>query len=136
MVNTKGEILQCHAHPPYAYPHPPTPPPTQAAFFLDKILDYDGCRANISYSSVQKVNIDVVSAIASINGVGVLLGENGTRIFFKKSKRNLGDCVKVRKHQQKVGCVTVESGFILIRQEKRTTIVGNCPGPYLQSKFP
>jgi N-acetyl-anhydromuramyl-L-alanine amidase AmpD len=110
--------------------------PSQAAFFMDKLLDYDGCRANRSYSSSQKENIDVVSAVACLNGVGVLLGEDKTRIFFKESNRSLGDCAKKRRQGQTVGCVTVGSGFILIRQDKRTTVVGNCPGPYLKSKMP
>lgn len=104
--------------------------PEQATFFLDKILDYDGCRANNSYSSRVPENIDIVSAIAALNGVGVLLGENKTRIYFKKDKRSLGVGERKRIQAQRVSCVTVESGFILIRQDKRTTIVGNCPGAH------
>jgi hypothetical protein len=106
---------------------------TQAAFFLDTILEYDGCRANLSYSSSIKSNVDIVQAIAATHGVGSKLGDNGTRVYFKKEKRSLGDCKKKRRTQQNVSCVTVKSGFILIRQHGRTTIVGNCPGPWIKA---
>ena len=35
-----------------------------------------------------------------------------------------------------VTCVSVPTGIILIRQHGKTFVVGNCPGPYLESKFP
>lgn len=106
---------------------------TQASFFLDTILEYDGCRSNLSYSSSIPANIDIVQAIAATHGVGSKLGDNHTRIYFKKEKRSLGECKKKRNPRQQVSCVTVRSGFILIRQHGRTTIVGNCPGPWLRA---
>lgn len=109
----------------------------QATFFLDKVLDWDGCREGNYYSSAIKQNTDIVSAIASINGVGIILGNenNAGKVIFNKDKRSLGDGVKTRHAKTLVGCVTVATGFILIRQKRRTTIVGNCPGPYLESKL-
>lgn len=107
----------------------------QATFFLDTILEYDGCRANCSYSSHIKSNIDIVQAIASTHGVGSKLGDDDTRIYFKKDKRSLGDCKRKRNPRQQVSCVTVKSGFILIRQHGRTAIVGNCPGPYIKARL-
>ena len=109
--------------------------PEQAAFFLDRLLDYDGSRDINSYFSSDRQNIDVVSAIASINNVGVLLGTDGKQIAFKKPTRSLGVGKRDRRTRQKVSCVTVPSGFILIRQDRRTTIVGNCPGDYLYERF-
>ena len=109
----------------------------QAIFFLDTLLEYDGCRANKSYSSAIKENVDVVQAIAAINSVGSkYYDENGEypRVYFKKPKRSLGDCNKKRNPRQNVSCVTVRSGFILIRQHGRTAIVGNCPGPYIKAR--
>ena len=109
--------------------------PSQAKFFIDKLPFWDGSIENNSYYSVEKSNIDIVSAIASINGIGVLRQTDPIHsVFFKKSKRSLGIGVKKRIPRKKVSCVTVDSGFILIRQDKRTTIVGNCPGPYLFEK--
>jgi hypothetical protein len=105
----------------------------QAMFFLDTILEYDGCRANTSYSSSILSNVDIVQAIAATHGIGSKLGDNGSRVYFKKEKRSLGDCKKKRSARQQVSCVTVKSGFILIRQYGRTTIVGNCPGPWIKA---
>lgn len=109
----------------------------QAMFFLDTLLEYDGCRANNSYSSAIKENVDIVQAIAAVNSVGTKYycdhGEH-PRVYFKKSKRSLGDCNKKRNPRQDVSCVTVRSGFILIRQHGRTAIVGNCPGPYIKAR--
>lgn len=105
--------------------------PIQADFFLDVIKHYDGCFANNSYSSSVKENVNIVQAVAALNGVGTKITDDGTRVFFKKSMRSLGDNVRQRKVRQDVSCVTVESGFILIRQHGRTTITGNCPGTYI-----
>jgi len=107
----------------------------QALDFLDMIMFYDGCEANKGYSSSIVENVNIVQAIASLNGVGSKVCDNGTRIYLKKEMRSLGDNNKKRKLRQTVSCVTVESGFILIRQHGRTTITGNCPGPYIKSKL-
>ena len=80
-----------------------------------------------------KSNVDIVQTIAATHGVGSKLADNGTRVYFKKEKRSLGECKKKRRTQQQVSCVTVRSGFILIRQHGRTTIVGNCPGPWIKA---
>ena len=109
---------------------------TQAHYFLEDILYYDGCLSGNYYSSSKKQNIDVVQAIAAIHNVGSKVSDDGKRICFKKNKRSIGDNNIKRHTKQKVSCVTVPSGFILIRQHGRTTIVGNCPGEYLASKFP
>lgn len=105
----------------------------QADFFLDTIQLYDGCVSNQSYSSAETINVDIVQAIASINGLGSKLGDNHTRVYFKKRRRSIGDAVKQRKPRQQVSCVTVKSGFILIRQHGRTTITGNCPGTWIKN---
>lgn len=105
---------------------------SQAQFFLNTILFYDGCKANNSYSSIIKDNIDIVQAIAALHGVGTKLGDNNTRIYFKSDKRSCGDNIRKRNMRQQVSCVTVRSGFILIRQHGRTTITGNCPGTWIK----
>lgn len=111
--------------------------PEQAAFFLDKILDYDGCRAGGDYSSSVRQNIDVVDAIAAINGVGIRHSAEGKRTHFTASTRSITtESERTRHQKQQVTCVTVPEGFILVRQNGRTTIIGNCPGPYLKDKTP
>lgn len=107
----------------------------QALDFFDIIMFYDGCEANKGYSSSVVENVNIVQAIAALNGVGSKVCDNGTRIYLKKSMRSLGDNDKKRKLRQTVSCVTVESGFILVRQYGRTTVTGNCPGPYIKSKL-
>ena len=108
--------------------------PSQFDRFIEAILLYDGCVANYSYSSEHRVNIDIVQAIAALNGVGSKITKEHNRIFFKGEKRSLGENVRKRNPRQKVSCVTVRSGFILIRQHGRTTITGNCPGPYIRNR--
>ena len=108
--------------------------PHQAEIFLDTLLEFDGCRAGMYYSSSKKRNIDVVDAIASLNGVGVRHGSDD-RTCFTKPYRSLWWENKKRHKQQEVSCVTVQSGLILIRQNGRTTIIGNCPGDYVRSKM-
>lgn len=109
----------------------------QAMVFLDTLLDFDGCRAGNDYSSMQRQNIDVVQAIASIHGIGTLVNKDGNRINFGGAERTVnygGGLVQAtvsgkakRISNREVGCVTVDSGLILVRQFRRTTIVGNCP---------
>ena len=106
----------------------------QVEYFMDAILQYDGCEANKSYSSTVQQNVDIVQAIAAINGIGTKMSKEHDRVYFKKFMRSLGDNERVRKPRQQVSCVTVRSGFILIRQNGRTTVTGNCPGPWLKAR--
>ena len=105
----------------------------QIEYFMDAILQYDGCEANKSYASAIPENVDIVQAIAAINGIGTKMTKEHDRVYFKKYMRSLGDNERQRKPKQQVSCVTVKSGFILIRQHGRTTITGNCPGPWMKA---
>lgn len=105
----------------------------QVDYFMEAILQYDGCEANKSYSSSIPENVDIVQAIAAINGIGTKMNKEHNRVFFKKYMRSLGNNERQRKPKQQVSCVTVRSGFILIRQHGRTTITGNCPGPWMKA---
>ena len=95
----------------------------QASTFLSAIGN--------TFISDNKNDIDIIQAIASLNGVGTVV--DGNTVTFGYDQRPLGIISKVRKTRQKVSCVTVRTGFILIRQHGRTTIVGNCPGPWIKS---
>lgn len=109
--------------------------PEQSRLFLDTILDFDGCRAGGDYSSSIKQNIDVVDAIAAINGVGVRHSGDRRTDFVDADRTITKDSDKRRHQKTTVSCVTVKSGFILVRQHGRTTIIGNCPGPYLTERM-
>lgn len=95
----------------------------QASTFLSAIGN--------TFISDNKNDIDIIQAIAALNGVGTVV--DGNTATFGYDQRPLGIISKVRKTRQKVSCVTVRTGFILIRQHGRTTIVGNCPGPWIKS---
>lgn len=101
----------------------------QFEIFYDNILEWDGCRAGNDYSSSIQNNIDVVTAIMSLHNVGVATNTE-KRIKFTGEYRSISPVSEIKKRIQNklVSCVTVDSGFILIRQNGRTTIVGNCPG--------
>lgn len=99
----------------------------QRKFVLDRVQDWDGCRAGYYYSSAAQDNLDVIQMIAALSGVGTLMQEND-RVCFKKQYRTVSNANAKRCYDKKVSCVTVDTGFILIRQHGRTTIVGNCPG--------
>ena len=112
----------------------------QFEVFRSEMVHVDGCKGgtNEFYTSIDPRNLDVVQALCATHGV-------------RTSQQNLGSdfrcCVALNKSNYTVGrgsvgtpvtkrtaivsCVTVESGYILIRQNGRTFIVGNCPGPYL-----
>lgn len=106
----------------------------QVEYFMNAILQYDGCEANNSYASSIPINVDIVQAIAAINGIGTKMSKEHNRVYFKKYMRSLGDNERQRKPKQKVSCVTVRSGFILIRQHGRTIVTGNCPGPWIKAR--
>ena len=108
----------------------------QAKLFLEEILLWDGCCSTNKYSSKEKQNLDIVNAIASINGVGSRVIANN--VYFRETPYIvLTDEIKRNKNGKlaNVSCVSVKTGIILIRQNGKTFIVGNCPGNYLRSKM-
>ena len=118
--------------------------PQQAEWMFDSIFEYDGCKANNSYSSCDRINVDIVQALASIHGIGTKFyiedhskkknHRTSYRVYFKKAMRSRGTSEPKRKQRTTVSCVTVPTGFILVRQHGRTTIIGNCPEAYIRSK--
>lgn len=110
----------------------------QADFFLKEILFWDGCQTAKLYTSRQPENLDIVSAISALNGVGSNL--IGCNVSFRESPFcaiGKGEKSTVRNHRPgnktTVSCVSVKTGIFLIRQNGKTFIVGNCPGDYLYS---
>ncbi|MDY6154326.1 MAG: N-acetylmuramoyl-L-alanine amidase [Terrisporobacter sp.] len=108
----------------------------QAKLFLDEILYWDGCVSGNKYTSTKKENLDIVNAIASINGVGSRVVGNDV-IFRDTPYITINGDIKRNKSGDltKVSCVSVKTGLILIRQNGKTFIVGNCPGNYLRGKM-
>lgn len=108
----------------------------QAKFFLQEIQLWDGCKAGNLYTSSDKINLDVVSAIAALNGVGSCI--LGTNVKFHQTPFiTLGSETKRNKHlgpNTLVSCVSVKTGMFLVRQNGKTFIIGNCPGDYLYNR--
>lgn len=108
----------------------------QANFFLKEILFWDGCQTAKVYTSKQPENLDIVSAISALNGVGSNV--IGCNVYFRDSPFCVigkGEKSTVRNrglgNKTTVSCVSVKTGIFLIRQNGKTFIVGNCPGDYL-----
>ena len=107
----------------------------QARFVLDELQLWDGCTAVNLYTSRQQVNLDVISALAAINGVGSNV--TGSNIQFRQNPyMTLGEAKRNRSGSQThVSCVTVKTGIFLCRQHGKTFIIGNCPGDWLYSRL-
>ena len=108
----------------------------QAQFVLNEILLWDGCVAANLYTSRNEVNLDVISALAAINGVGSNV--TGSNIQFRQNPyMTLGE-EKRNNHQGAqtwVSCVTVKTGIFLCRQNGKTFIIGNCPGDWMYARM-
>lgn len=108
--------------------------------FWNEILMVDGHLSDRSelYTSAIESNLDVVQAICSTKGCRTnktTIGHSGgydrpIALIRTRSNHSVGGSRKtVEKRECEVSCITVPSGYILIRQNGRTFIVGNCPGP-------
>ena len=109
--------------------------PKQARFVLDEILFWDGCEASKLYSSTRHENLDIVSAIAALNGVGSNV--TGDNIVFRENPyMTLGEPKRNRSVKARtVSCVSVKTGIFLCRQNGKTFITGNCPGAWMYSRM-
>ena len=111
----------------------------QFTVFFEEILDVDGCRAANCYTSSSQNNLDIVQAIASTHGVRSHIGKLGSDyndcVRFSASNRTIGRLMtETTERETKVSCVTGDSGYILIRQNNDTFVVGNCPEPLIDEK--
>lgn len=103
--------------------------------FWNELLLADGCVAANSYCSRKEINLDVVQAICVTHGVRTNICQTGISRSIIRTNTNYGVGINVHVPREKqiteretlVSCVTVDSGFILIRQNGKTFIVGNCP---------
>lgn len=119
----------------------------QKRFIIAEMVEWDGNRvkgrAQFEYSTILKHNADVMQLIAASCGYmsTVRIKENGGNGIIKK-----GYCYKVNillgKHNistqridvnktvtevdQRVYCVSVDSGMILVRQNNKISVSGNC----------
>lgn len=106
--------------------------------FWNEILIVDGCEKSNLYSSVKQENLDVVQAVCATKGIRTnkcKLGKSyDDSLIRSDSNYSIGGPKKtVSSRITEVSCVTVGTGFILIRQGGKTFIVGNCPAPWVDN---
>lgn len=114
----------------------------QAHVFIDELLLWDGCEAASLYTSSLKENLDIVSAVAALNGIGSrLTGSNVSfsgRPYISLGKENNSTRRNNKRSngpKTEVTCVSVKTGVFLMRQNGKTFITGNCPGDWLYSRL-
>ena len=108
--------------------------------FLNELLIVDGNNSRqTTYCSADSENLDVVQAICAtherktatctLGSSKNYYGDRPVCINISDGSYNIGRQTHEREtyRDTTVSCVTVDSGLILIRQNHRTFIVGNCP---------
>ena len=106
----------------------------QADIFLNELRYWDGKSTvdYINYSSKYKDNIDIVQALAVMNGYRSK-SKKRKRVYeisvVKTDKQGIPN--KFKKRNTLVGCVEVERGNIVVRQNGFVFLTGNCPGDIL-----
>lgn len=105
--------------------------PEQAEVFFEEIYLWDGCKEAHIYSSSVESDLDIVSAIAALNGIaGHKVGQN-----FRSQESTSYSIDKWKERADNgetlVSCVTVSTGAFLCRQNGWHFVIGNCPGDYL-----
>ncbi|WP_176728562.1 hypothetical protein [Planobispora rosea] len=107
--------------------------PAQAEVFLEELMHVDGCAAGNYYSSAVAINLDVVQAVASINGRAAVLDGDVVRLRAgrQRSQHHGRASVFTQGRTTQVGCLTTVNGTLVIRQGGRVVVIGNCPGEAL-----
>ena len=106
----------------------------QADYFADALTRWDGCRIEHDstierrYTSIIQQNKDVVAAVLAINGFGTIQSGKHLLTYKERIDRTISGRSNFVEREALVSCVEVPSGYILIRQNGYTSIVGNCAG--------
>jgi flagellum-specific peptidoglycan hydrolase FlgJ len=110
----------------------------QFEVFWEELMLTDGNVEGQLYTSSVDHNNDVVQAICATHGkrsskisMGNTNGGGKNTILTAQTNHTVGQgssSYPVKSRKTMVSCVTVPSGFILVRNNNRTFIVGNCPG--------
>ena len=116
---------------------------SQFKAFWEELLQADGCTANNSYSSNQKINTEIVQAILVTHGRKSHIYSDGRargdRVFSQgehyQINLNKNSREKLSSRETLVGCVEVPSGVIVVRQYGQAYVVGNCCGTNLKVKI-
>lgn len=116
--------------------------PASRIAVLDELRFWDGDHSSINsyrYFTHEKINADVIHALAVLHGFGCVIREDRrrgsvnyiTNLKLAKwrgfEKRNSGIVERIP-YNGYVYCCTVDSGFIVTRLNGKTLISGNCEG--------
>ena len=106
--------------------------------FWEELMQVDGSVESQLYSSSIDHNNDVVQAICALHGkrsskisMGNTNGGGKSTIMTASTNHCVGQGgsnIPIKRRTTIVSCVTVPTGFILVRNNDKTFIVGNCPG--------
>ena len=104
--------------------------------FWNEIIQVDGSTKNNSYFSSIQQNYDVVQAVCATHGQRTLQTTAGTSTCLIATQASLNSTPKSIREQRvtTVGCISVPSSFILVRQSGQTFITGNCPNPWTKDE--
>lgn len=111
----------------------------QRQLILEEIVHWDGNTVNnrnqIEFSSVKKENIDFVQAIAHTTGhISTIMSRSNrygswykVSVLMSKDHTSSQSLKKAEiQFNGDVFCVSVPSGMILVRQQNKVTVTGNC----------
>lgn len=110
---------------------------SQFCAFRDELWNVDGCKSvgKELYTSILPQNLDVVQALCATHGVRTSQGNLGAgyrcAVNMSRSNYTFSGRSETMRRKAIVSCVTVPSGYILVRQRYKTFVVGNCPAYFM-----
>lgn len=108
--------------------------PTQFSYYLYKVTEHENHTWRRIYRADSLLNANIFQAICAMNGRGTYLDYNTNTVYVSEGYRTIDVKDAIVEKDVEVSCVTVESGYFLMRQNGVVTITGNCPGPYLSER--
>ena len=105
----------------------------QFSIFCEELFQVGSLADGWQYTSISEKNLDVVQAISATKGVRTDKVKFGSleygysALVSTNANYTVGGEEKTSERVTMVSCVTVPSGYILVRQGQKTFIVGNCP---------
>ena len=100
----------------------------QFKVFWDELVIVDVYATDATYRSKIRKNLDVIQALCATKGIRTNICPEINAILISRDNYTIGNSKDMSVEAATVSCVTVPTGFILIRQNENTFIVGNCPG--------
>lgn len=100
----------------------------QFKVFWDELVIVDVYATDATYRSKIRKNLDVIQALCATKGIRTNICPEINAILISRDNYTIGKSKDMSVEAATVSCVTVPTGFILIRQNMNTFIVGNCPG--------